>query len=123
MAGDRPIRPHGPCAVGVNRTTLTMRRSLPVYPGKQLRDRMTIMIEVNGRAYAKPKRSTVVVCLDGCDPRYLNFKNAAKVLTNISLMMRHSFSTLADPASSTITTPTHVSLLTGPPHEVTARCA
>src|SRR5258705_5942940 len=111
-------RPHGPCPVGVNRTTLTMRRSLPVYPGKQLRDRMTIMIEVNGRAYAKPKRSTVVVCLDGCDPRYLNFKNAEKDFTNISRMMRNGFSTLADAAMPTFTNPNNVSIVTGAPPAV-----
>ncbi len=69
---------------------------------------MTIMIEVNGRAYAKPKRSTVVVCLDGCDPRYLNFKNAEKVFTNISRMMRNGFSTLADAAMPTFTNPNNV---------------
>src|SRR5229473_2673407 len=95
-----------------------MRRSLPVYPGKQLRDRMTIMIEVNGRAYAKPKRSTVVVCLDGCDPRYLNFKNAEKVFTNISRMMRNGFSTLADAAMPTFTNPNNVSIVTGAPPAV-----
>ena len=71
------------------------------------------MIEVNGRAYAKPKRSTVVVCLDGCDPRYLNFKNAEKVFTNISRMMRNGFSTLADAAMPTFTNPNNVSIVTG----------
>ena len=63
------------------------------------------MIAVNGRAYAKPKRPTVVVCLDGCDPRYLNFGNAAKVFTNISRMMRDGFSALADAAMPTFTNP------------------
>ena len=42
------------------------------------------MIQVNGRTYAKPQRPTVIVCLDGCDPRYLNFGNAAEVFPNIS---------------------------------------
>src|SRR6476660_4404531 len=79
---------------------------------------MTIMIEVNGRAYAKPKRSTVVVCLDGCDPRYLNFKNADKVFTNISRMMRNGFSTLADAAMPTFTNPNNVSIVTGAPPAV-----
>jgi phosphonoacetate hydrolase len=73
------------------------------------------MIEVNGRAYAKPKRPTVVVCLDGCDPRYLNFGNAAKVFTNISQMMREGFSALADAAMPTFTNPNNVSIVTGAP--------
>jgi phosphonoacetate hydrolase len=80
--------------------------------------RRAIMIEVNGRTYAKPKRPTVVVCLDGCDPRYLNFENAAKVFTNISRMMRDGFSTLADAAMPTFTNPNNVSIVTGAPPEV-----
>jgi phosphonoacetate hydrolase len=73
------------------------------------------MIEVNGRTYAKPKRPTVVVCLDGCDPRYLNFGNAAQVFTNISRMMRDGFSALADAAMPTFTNPNNVSIVTGAP--------
>jgi len=73
------------------------------------------MIEVNGRAYAKPNRPTVVVCLDGCDPRYLNFGNAAQVFTNISRMMRDGFSALADAAMPTFTNPNNVSIVTGAP--------
>src|ERR1700692_1189197 len=73
------------------------------------------MIEVNGRTYAKPKRPTGVVCLDGCDPRYLNFENAAKVFTNIFRMMRDGFSTLADAAMPTFTNPNNVSIVTGAP--------
>jgi phosphonoacetate hydrolase len=73
------------------------------------------MIEVNGRAYAKPRRPTVVVCLDGCDPRYLNVENAAQVFINISRMMRDGFSALADAAMPTFTNPNNVSIVTGAP--------
>jgi len=73
------------------------------------------MIEVNGRTYVKPERPTVVVCLDGCDPRYLNFENAAKVFPNISRMMRDGFSALADAAMPTFTNPNNVSIVTGAP--------
>jgi phosphonoacetate hydrolase len=73
------------------------------------------MIQVNGRSYAKPHRPTVVVCLDGCDPRYLNFGNAADVFPNISGMMREGFSALADAAMPTFTNPNNVSIVTGAP--------
>jgi len=73
------------------------------------------MIEVNGRAYAKPRRPTVVVCLDGCDPRYLNVENAAQVFINVSRMMRDGFSALADAAMPTFTNPNNVSIVTGAP--------
>jgi phosphonoacetate hydrolase len=60
----------------------------------------------------------VVVCLDGCDPRYLNFENAAKVFPNVSRMMRDGFSALADAAMPTFTNPNNVSIVTGAPPEV-----
>jgi phosphonoacetate hydrolase len=73
------------------------------------------MIQVNGRTYAKPRRPTVVVCLDGCDPRYLNFANADAVFPSISRMMREGFSALADAAMPTFTNPNNVSIVTGAP--------
>jgi phosphonoacetate hydrolase len=73
------------------------------------------MIQVNGRTYAKPRRPTVVVCLDGCDPRYLSFRNAGAVFPNISRMMREGFSALADAAMPTFTNPNNVSIVTGAP--------
>lgn len=73
------------------------------------------MIEVNGRTYTKPRRPTVVVCLDGCDPRYLNFDNAGKVFGNITRMMRDGFAALADAAMPTFTNPNNVSIVTGAP--------
>jgi phosphonoacetate hydrolase len=73
------------------------------------------MIQVNGRAYAKPRRPTVVVCLDGCDPRYLNFRNTGAVFPNISRMMREGFSALADAVMPTFTNPNNVSIVTGAP--------
>ncbi len=73
------------------------------------------MIEVNGRTYAKPGRPTVVVCLDGCDPRYLNFDNAGAVFGNITAMMRDGFAALADAAMPTFTNPNNVSIVTGAP--------
>ncbi len=73
------------------------------------------MIKVNGRSYAKPTRPTVVVCLDGCDPRYLNFPNAPEVFPNISRMMHHGFFALADAAMPTFTNPNNVSIVTGAP--------
>jgi phosphonoacetate hydrolase len=60
----------------------------------------------------------VVICLDGCDPRYLNFGNAKEVFPNISRMMRDGFSTLADAAMPTFTNPNNVSIVTGAPPAV-----
>ena len=33
---------------------------------------MSEIIELNSRRYRKPKRPTVIICVDGCDPRYID---------------------------------------------------
>ena len=60
----------------------------------------------------------MIVCLDGCDPRYLNFGNASEVFPNISRMMREGFFALADAAMPTFTNPNNVSIVTGVPPAV-----
>jgi hypothetical protein len=32
---------------------------------------MSEAIELNGRRYRTPRRPTVVICVDGCDPEYI----------------------------------------------------
>ena len=32
---------------------------------------MSEAIELNGRRYREPQRPTVVICVDGCDPEYI----------------------------------------------------
>lgn len=76
------------------------------------------MINVNGRKYNKPIRPTVVVCLDGCDPRYMNFGGSKDVFPNIKRMMGEGFFSLADAAMPTFTNPNNVSIVTGSPPAV-----
>jgi len=35
------------------------------------REAMVSVIELNDRRYRTPERPTVVICVDGCDPEYL----------------------------------------------------
>jgi phosphonoacetate hydrolase len=44
-------------------------------------------IKVNGRSYRKPTARTVVICFDGCDPRYISHGLSAGLLPNISRIM------------------------------------
>lgn len=76
------------------------------------------MVEVNGREYKKPSRPTVVVCLDGCDPRYMNVKGARDVFPNITRFAKEGFFSLADAAMPTFTNPNNVSIVTGAPPAV-----
>lgn len=72
-------------------------------------------LEVNGRLYHWPKRPTVVVCFDGCDPSYLATASAAGVIPVLDRMRREGFSAIALAAMPTFTNPNNVSIVCGVP--------
>lgn len=75
-------------------------------------------IEVNGRTYAWPRRPTVVVCFDGCDPAYVDAARAAGVVPAIDRMIRDGFYAIALAAMPTFTNPNNVSIVCGAPPAV-----
>ncbi len=75
-------------------------------------------IALNGRTYRRPRRSTVVICADGCDPAYLDAGIAAGMLPTIAGFRQSGFSALADAAMPTFTNPNNVSIVTGVPPSV-----
>ncbi|MBS0246565.1 MAG: phosphonoacetate hydrolase [Proteobacteria bacterium] len=75
-------------------------------------------LEVNGRSYRWPKRPTVVVCFDGCDPSYLAAASAAGVIPVLDRMQREGFSAIALAAMPTFTNPNNVSIVCGVPPAV-----
>src|SRR6266404_5077460 len=75
-------------------------------------------IKVNGRSYRKPTARTVVICFDGCDPRYISHGLSAGLLPNISKMMSEGFFAIADAAMPTFTNPNNMSIVTGAPPRV-----
>src|SRR5262245_34987064 len=75
-------------------------------------------LEVNGRTLHWPKRSTVVVCLDGGDPSYLEAARAAGVVPALDRMMREGFAASAAAAMPTFTNPNNVSIVCGVPPSV-----
>jgi len=70
-------------------------------------------IALNGRTYRRPRRPTVVICADGCDPAYLDAGIAAGVLPTIAGFRETGFFGLADAAMPTFTNPNNVSIVTG----------
>jgi phosphonoacetate hydrolase len=72
-------------------------------------------LEVNGRLYRWPKRPTVVVCFDGCDPSYLAAASAAGMIPVLDRMQREGFSAIALAAMPTFTNPNNVSIVCGVP--------
>ncbi|WP_296520154.1 phosphonoacetate hydrolase [Rhodoplanes sp.] len=75
-------------------------------------------LEVNGRAYGWPRRPTVVVCFDGCDPAYIDAARAAGVVPTIERMIRGGFHDIALAAMPTFTNPNNVSIVCGAPPAV-----
>jgi phosphonoacetate hydrolase len=80
--------------------------------------RLTDEITVNGRRYRKPASPTVVVCYDGCDPRYISHGVSIGLLPNISRIISSGFFAIADAAMPTFTNPNNMSIVTGAPPKV-----
>ena len=76
------------------------------------------MIELNGRHYRAPRRPTVVVCADGCDPAYLDAGFAAGRLPAMARFRETGFYAVAEAAMPTFTNPNNVSIVTGAPPAV-----
>ena len=79
---------------------------------------MSDLIELNGRRYPKPQRPTVVICIDGCDPEYLERGIPDGVFPTIGGFRRSGYLGAADAAVPTFTNPNNVSIVTGAPPAV-----
>src|SRR6201987_773852 len=79
---------------------------------------MSDLIELNGRAYRKPRRPTVVICVDGCDPEYLERGIADGIFPTIGSFRREGYIGTADAVVPTFTNPNNVSIVTGAPPSV-----
>ena len=76
---------------------------------------MTEAIELNGRRYRKPERPVAVICVDGCDPVYVERGIKDGVLPTIGSFAREGWLGTADAAMPTFTNPNNVSIVTGVP--------
>jgi len=70
----------------------------------------TDQVSVNGRSYRKPRRPTVVICVDGFDPAYLRQGLKDGFLPNLA---RFSTAATARGVMPSFTNPNNTSLLTG----------
>lgn len=75
-------------------------------------------ITLNGRQYRKPERPVVVICADGCDPRYFAEGIPAGVFPTLGSFARDGFFATAQAAMPTFTNPNNVSIVTGAPPAV-----
>ena len=70
-------------------------------------------IALNGKRYRRPQRPTVVVCVDGFDPAYLDDGIASGVLPALAGFRDAGFVALADAVMPTFTNPNNLSIVTG----------
>jgi len=79
---------------------------------------MSEAIELNGRRYRTPRRPTVVICVDGCDPEYIERGIPEGVFPTIASFRRDGYLGMADAVIPTFTNPNNVSIVTGAPPSV-----
>lgn len=72
-------------------------------------------IRVNGRTFDWPKRPTVVICYDGCDPEYIKAAREAHAVPTMERMIQAGFSGCARAAMPTFTNPNNLSIVCGAP--------
>ncbi|MGE0422698.1 MAG: phosphonoacetate hydrolase [Reyranellaceae bacterium] len=78
----------------------------------------TATIDVNGRSYRLPQRPTVVVCVDGSEPGYIERAVEAGVAPWFARILREGTNLLADCVVPSFTNPNNLSIVTGRPPSV-----
>ncbi|KAJ6438794.1 3-carboxymuconate cyclase protein [Purpureocillium lavendulum] len=72
-------------------------------------------ISLHGKTYRLPKRPTVVVCVDGFDPEYLQAGVEDGILPTMASFLQSGFHATADCAMPSLTNPNNMCIITGVP--------
>lgn len=72
-------------------------------------------VTVNGRAYKAPQRPTVVICIDGSEPGYVEKAIEAGVAPTFARFMKNGSSLIAECVIPSFTNPNNLSIITGRP--------
>ena len=83
---------------------------------------MTEPIALNGRSYAFPKQPVVVVCVDGCEPDYINLAIGAGAAPWFAGLADRGTCLTADCVVPSFTNPNNMSIVTGAPPSVHGIC-
>ncbi|WP_299669194.1 phosphonoacetate hydrolase [uncultured Ruegeria sp.] len=85
---------------------------------------MTIQtpVEANERVYPTPKVPAIAICLDGCEPEYLNVAIAKGLMPNLKRMREEGTDRLAHSVIPSFTNPNNLSIATGRPPIVHGIC-
>jgi phosphonoacetate hydrolase len=83
---------------------------------------MSTPISVNGRTYRRPDRPLVVICVDGCEPDYINQAITAGRAPFLASLARRGTCLTADCVVPSFTNPNNLSIVTGVPPAVHGIC-
>ncbi|KAE9362620.1 Phosphonoacetate hydrolase [Stipitochalara longipes BDJ] len=73
---------------------------------------------IHGRLYRIPRQPTVIVCVDGFDPEYLQKGCEDGILPTLSSFVKSGFHVTAKSAMPSLTNPNNVSIITGAPTSI-----
>ena len=79
-------------------------------------------IEANGRLYAAPKVCAIVICLDGCEPSYLDVAINEGLMPNLQKLRTLGCERKAHSVIPSFTNPNNMSIATGKPPSVHGIC-
>ncbi|MEM7260293.1 MAG: alkaline phosphatase family protein, partial [Pseudomonadota bacterium] len=79
-------------------------------------------IEVNGRNYPAPLAPAVVICLDGCEPAYLEEAISAGLMPHLKRIRESGTDRLAHSVIPSFTNPNNLSIATGQPPVIHGIC-
>ena len=77
---------------------------------------------VNGRHYADPKVCAIAICLDGCEPAYLDAAIADGLMPTLERIRKTGTDRLAHSVIPSFTNPNNMSIATGRPPSVHGIC-
>ncbi len=79
-------------------------------------------VSVNDRSYPWPLRPAIAICLDGCEPAYLEVAIAAGQMPNLARIRQTGSDRLAHSVIPSFTNPNNLSIATGCPPAVHGIC-
>ena len=79
-------------------------------------------IEANGRKYTPASNCAVVICLDGCEPEYLDVAITEGLMPNLKRIRSEGTDALAHSVIPSFTNPNNMSIATGRPPAVHGIC-
>ncbi|SMD10397.1 MULTISPECIES: phosphonoacetate hydrolase [Primorskyibacter] len=83
---------------------------------------ITSTVEANDRTYSAPGTCAIAICLDGCEPEYLDKAIADGLMPTLKRMKEHGTDRLAHSVIPSFTNPNNLSIATGRPPAVHGIC-